>query len=194
MKPLLAIVVPIVVLAILRPWTVRPIEEAKPAVFDAASFAAAAWPKLLEEAARTAVDITAATSTETPPQARFVKATGIVKGVDRQSRVGVMRVHLPGDNAPALAIQIGPVIRGTALRDATSFIRFSDFTNQFDYAGAANALNDYALRTVIGPLSFDAMLGRTVTVTGAMGRSARRDDGSIEIVPVRFDVAEAVRK
>jgi predicted lipoprotein len=105
-----------------------------------------------------------------------------------------MRVQLRGQGRPTVAIQIGPVIRGTALRDATSFVRFSDFTNQFDYAGAANALNDYALRTVIGPVPIDTLVGRTVTFTGAIGRSAARDDGSIEIAPVQLDVAEAARK
>jgi predicted lipoprotein len=191
MKPLLAIVVAAAVLAILRPWTIRPIGEAKPAVFDVASFAGVAWPKLLEEATRAAVNITAVTSAGTPPQPRFVSGTGIVAGVDRQSRVGVMRVKLSGENRPTVAIQIGPVIRGTALRDASSFIRFSDFTNQFDYAGAANALNDYALRTVIAPLTIDTLVGRTVTFTGAIGRAALRDDGSIDVVPVKLDVGEA---
>ena len=36
------------------------------------------------------------------------------------------------------AIQIGPVLRGTALRDALEFVRFTDFVNQFEFAGVAN--------------------------------------------------------
>jgi predicted lipoprotein len=102
-----------------------------------------------------------------------------------------MLVRVTGSGAATVALQIGPVVRGTALRDASGFIHFSDFTNQFDYASAANALNDHALRTVVGPLSIDALEGRTVTFTGAIGKAARREDGSIEIVPVRVDVAGA---
>ena len=33
-----------------------------------------------------------------------------------------------------VVLQIGPVIFGTALRDALPFIAFGDFVNQIDYA------------------------------------------------------------
>ena len=87
------------------------------------------------------------------------------------------------------------MIRGTALRDASSFIEFSDFTNQFDYAGAANALNDYALRTVVGRAA-----GSTRSRAGPSPSSAQperrsvREDGAIEIVPVQLELVEAAAK
>ena len=93
-----------------------------------------------------------------------------------------------------MAIQIGPVIRGTALRDASSFIRFSDFTNQFDFAGAANALNDHVLRAVVGAMLVDTLVGRNITFIGAIGKSPLREDGAIEIVPVQLELVEAAGK
>ena len=181
---------------IIRPWTIRPIEGSKPATLDAGTFAATAWPRLLREAAQTAADVSQlpmapGTAADT---ARFVKGTGVVAAVDRQSRVGVMRVQIPGAKPSIVAIQVGPVIRGTAVRDASSFIRFSDFTNQFDFAGAANALNDHVLRTVVGAVPVDSLVGRTVTFVGAIGRTPLREDGAIEIVPVQLELVEAAGK
>jgi predicted lipoprotein len=189
------VVVPIAVLAVLRPWTVRPIEGPKPAAFDPATFTSAAWPRLVREATEKATDVSElAALSAAPPAPRFVKGTGIVEALDRRSRVGVMRIRLTGSMSKEVAVQIGPVIRGTGLRDASSFIHFSDFINQFDYAAAANALNDHALRTVIGSLPIDTWQGRTVAFYGAIGKSAAREDGAIEVVPLRLEVTEAVAK
>jgi predicted lipoprotein len=195
-KQMLWILVPVAVIAILRPWTVRPLQSAAKAAFDPATFAASAWPRLLREATGTAADVSevATASASASGKARFLKGTGIVAAVDRQSRVGVLRVQLTGSKPATVAIQVGPVIRGTALRDASGFIEFSDFTNQFDYAGAANALNDYALRTVLGALPTEALQGRTVTFIGAAGKTPVRADGAIEIVPVQLELVEPQRK
>jgi predicted lipoprotein len=188
-------IAPLMLVAILRPWTVRPLEENKPAVFEPETFAASAWPRLMREAAESATDVAdVVTPDGSPAKARFVKGIGVVEGVDRQSRVGVIRVQVKGSKVAMVAMQIGPVIRGTALRDAASFIHFSDFTNQFEYAGAANALNDYALRTVIAPLPIDTLQGRTMVFTGAAGKSASREDGAIEITPVHLEVVNGSAK
>jgi predicted lipoprotein len=189
-------VAPIVLVAMLRPWSVRPIEGEKPVAFDAARFASSAWPRLVRETAQTAADVSevAAADGILPPAARVVKGSGVVSAVDRQSRVGVMLVRVPGAQPITVAIQIGPVIRGTALRDAAGFIQFSDFTNQSDYASAANALNDYALRTVVSPLPIDTLQGRTVRFVGAAGKPSPGDDGTVVIVPVHLDVVQDAAK
>ena len=188
------IAAPLLLVAVLRPWTVRPLQDEKPAVFDAAAFASSAWPRLLRESTSTAVEVSAIATGASPAAPRLVKGTGVVSSIDRTSRVGVMLVRVAGAAPATVAIQIGPVIRGTALRDASGFIHFSDFTNQSDYAAASNALNDTALRTVIAPLAVDTLPGRTVEFTGAVAKSAPRADGAIEVVPLRLDVAEAGAK
>jgi predicted lipoprotein len=182
--------------AILRPWTVREIDGGKPAAFDSSTFAVSAWPRVLREATQTATDVSelAIQAGPSSTNARFLKGTGVVAGVDRQSRVGVMRVQVASSKPATVAIQIGPVIRGTALRDASSFIQFSDFTNQFDFAGAANALNDHVLRVVVGAMPVDTLVGRTIAFIGAIGKSPLREDGAIEIVPVQVELVEAAGK
>ena len=43
-------------------------------------------------------------------------------------------------------MQIGPAMRGTALRDALDFVSFNDFNNQIDYAQFGKAFNSYACK------------------------------------------------
>jgi predicted lipoprotein len=183
----------VAVLAVLRPWTIRRLDDGRTAAFDASTFAASVWPRVLREATQTASDVSELPipAAASPAKARFLKGRGVVAAVDRQSRVGVMRVQVSGAKPVMVAIQIGPVIRGTALRDASSFIQFSDFTNQFDFAGAANALNDHVLRAVIGAMPIDTLAGRTITFIGAIGKSPLREDGAIEVVPVQLELIEA---
>ena len=82
------------------------------------------------------------------------------------------------------------MIRGTALRDALGFIRFTDFTNQIEFAAVANALNDRVAAAVLAPLDFETLAGRTISFIGAVDTRAVREDGAIEIVPVRIAVSE----
>ena len=190
---ILWIVAPVALVAILQPWTIRPIEGSQAGAFDAGTFARSAWPRVVRDARQRAVDVSelSVASGSRPATARFLTGTGVVTAVDRQSRVGVLRVRVAGPRPATVAIQIGPVIRGTAVRDASPFIQFSDFTNQFDFAAAANALNDHVLQAVIGPLPLDGLVGRTITFVGAIGKSPLREDGAIEMVPVQAALAEA---
>ncbi len=185
-------------LAVLRPWTIEPIQTAAPAAFDAPFYVASSWPRVLREADETAVDVTTvlrssgAGSDDGAPPARsalFVRGTGVVTEVNLQSRAGHALVRIDDGVAPAtVAIQVGPVLRGTALRDALRFVRFTDFVNQFDFAAVANALNNRVLETVLGPVDVRALSGERVSFTGAVTRDARALK-TPEIVPVRLTVA-----
>jgi predicted lipoprotein len=99
-----------------------------------------------------------------------------------------------GTGVPALVgVQIGPVLRGTAVRDALSFVRFTDFANQTEFAAVSNALNDRVLRDVVGPLDLDALTGRTVTVIGAASFAIAGSDRQVELVPVTLRVEGGAR-
>ena len=60
----------------------RPLEGQKPAVFDAGTFAASAWPRLVRDATQTATDVSEhrAAGWSVAAKARFVKGTGVVAG------------------------------------------------------------------------------------------------------------------
>jgi predicted lipoprotein len=189
------------VLAIVRPWTVRPLVTTAPA-FDAAKYAEQTWPRILAEASRDALDVAAARQSATTlgaagaPGRRsvFVKLTGTVTAVDRSSRVGLARLRAADGPAGELTIQIGPVIRGTALRDAATFIQFNDFTNQFDFAAVSNALHERVLRDVVGRLDVDALTGKTIAVLGAATVQAGLAAGAgLDIVPIQLQVSGGTR-
>ena len=187
------------VLAVLRPWTVEPIQTSAAVAFDATAYAASAWPRVLRAADEAAVDVASVLQTAAaspggagaPPArtALFVKGSGVVTDVNLESRAGQALVRIDGSAAPAtVAIQVGPVLRGTALRDALDFVRFTDFVNQFDFAAVANALNGRVLTTVVGPVDVRGLSGQRVSFTGAVSRDARVA-ATLEIVPIRLAVA-----
>jgi predicted lipoprotein len=196
-RPTGVLVAAIALLAILRPWTVRPLQTAPAAAFDATVYVDQAWLRLLDEASRTAVDAATARRMAVQPaspgapgrRSLFVKATGVVAAIDRRSRVGLARLRTGDRPDDEVGIQIGPVVRGTALRDAASFIRFNDFANQFEFAAVSNALHERAMRDVVTRLDLDTAVGQRVTVIGATTLQAGAPAGApMDIVPIDLRV------
>jgi predicted lipoprotein len=64
-------------------------------------------------------------------------------------------------------VQIGPVIRGTVLRDSLDFVSFNAFTNQTDFAQFGKAFNVHVDRNALSKLPREGLVGRSVTVVGA---------------------------
>ncbi len=141
------------------PWTVRPIDEMQSGAFDAERYVESIWRSKVLPAAAQGADLRSARL----DGARLVKGEGRVLRVDTSSRSGLLFLDLPPYNGRAdAAVQIGPVIRGTALRDAMPFIQFSQFTNQLEFARVGNALNERAAK-----LPGEAVRGSVVAFTGA---------------------------
>ncbi|MGH9160430.1 MAG: DUF2291 family protein [Vicinamibacteraceae bacterium] len=172
-----------------KPWTVRPIDKGSDKPFDARTFVDEIWSAKVVPAAK-ASDVDAATAVLERSAAHqkthsvMVRGHGVVREVDLASRVGLARVDLePTDGHPDAAIQIGPLIRGTALRDALEFIRFSDFANQLDYADVASELNTRVLGAVLAGVVPADLDGKAVSFRGAVTLGRARG-GVVEIVPV----------
>ena len=81
----------------------------------------------------------------TNPYSYMVKGSGKVIEVHTESQAGTLVLEVPGLNEK-IALQIGPVVRGTALRDATGAAPFDQFTNQLDYADVAKEMNKRAVK------------------------------------------------
>jgi predicted lipoprotein len=128
---------------------VRPIEKDGAGQFDAVRYVDSIW------------------------TSRVVSEPSLINGEGRVTRVEVGQIVL--DNG--IALLGGPVIRGTALRDALPFIQFSQFTNQLEYARVSNALNDRAVKVAE---SAHVKAGDTVRYAGAGSK-----DG---VVPVMLEV------
>ncbi len=100
------------------------------------------------------------------PWVYVVRLDGRIVGADLDTRAATITVD--ADSAPEVDVQIGPVIRGTALRDALDFVSFDAFTNQIDFARFGKALNQVADRTQLAALPRDGLAGRHVRAVGAL--------------------------
>ena len=104
---------------------------------------------------------------EGAPWTLVTRFDGTIVAADTASRAATLDIDIDGDGKSDATIQIGPAIRGTALRDALDFVSFNNFTNQIDFARFGKAFNTYVDRTVLTKLPRDDLVGRRVTVLGA---------------------------
>ena len=169
----------------LDPVTGKAIIEEERQAFDARSFVARSWdsrvlPTMRERAVPLAELQRALAADRAAAVARYgsrsgtgrasflVSGTARVLAVDTASRSGVARLDLePYDGAPDAELQIGPVFRGTALRDALPFIRFDDFTNQMEYASVSRVLHERIADSVLAKVDRATLAGRVIQFTGA---------------------------
>ena len=186
--------------------TIRPLEpegEARdPQEFDAATYVDALWEEDLPAALEQAVDLgELLPALAADPEAAgerwgrregsgpfhvVVKGSGRVTDVDTSSRTGLARLDIQAsDEDREILLQIGPVIRGTSIRDALPTVSFDQFVNQIQYADVANELNARVERELLATLEREALEGRQLRVTGMVTLS---DDEVLTITPVRLEV------
>jgi predicted lipoprotein len=168
------------------PWTTRPLndkagdDQSRP--FNAQRYVDSIWnSKVLPAVHAATLDASQLHAAAAQgPRCFLVRGTGKVLKVDTTSREGLLLIDFPPyDGRPDAAIEIGPVIGGTVLRDALPFIQFSNFVNQLQFAQVGNALND----RVLAGLPPMPKPGSTVTFNGA----GSWVDGTLQIVPVTLE-------
>lgn len=115
----------------------------------------------------------------------LLKGEGTVVEANRESRAATMVLDVTGDGAGDVTIQLGPVIKGTALRDASDFIVFTEYRDQIEFAKLARALNDKAHQAVTLPEG--DLTGKSVRFEGAA--TLRTATDPVLIVPTVLDVA-----
>lgn len=125
---------------------------------------------------------------EGSPWSFVVRGKGKVVSVNTQSRAGtvVVSIDAPG-GAQEVTLQVGPVVKGTAVRDSLPFFSFGDVKNQIEYAQVARALNDRAVAGV-KPAVAELKDGAEVEFTGALNVSGTED--AILITPVTLKRAQ----
>lgn len=101
------------------------------------------------------------------PWTYAVKFTGKVTAADTASRAATLDVDTDGDGKADAKVQIGPALRGTALRDTLDFVNFNEFKNQIEWAQFGKAFNEKANSAFLSAVPRDGLVGKTVTVTGA---------------------------
>jgi predicted lipoprotein len=181
----------IVWLAIARPWTIRPIAEEPRGPFDAKAYVAKIWDARVVPDIRTHAIPFAAFQSQRMTGATPVSFEGIVADVNTSSRVGTASIDVaPADGRADALLMIGPVIRGTALRDALAFIQFTDFTNQIQFAAVANTLNERVLTTTLRNITPPALAGHRVAVVGVAWKESTAAGALPFVVPVQLSLGD----
>ena len=106
---------------------------------------------------------------EGSPWSFAVKSTGKVVSVNTESRAGTLVVEIPTDAGPQqVTLQIGPVVKGSAIRDSLPFFSFGNVTNQIEYAQVGRAFNERALKEIERPLAELKTPGATLEFKGSI--------------------------
>lgn len=95
-----------------------------------------------------------------------VKGEGKVVSAKLDTRARGMDLDTDGDGAADLTLQLGPVVKGSALRDFSPFYDFSNFRDQIEFAKLGRALNDAASAALVVPEGDST--GKTVSFTGVI--------------------------
>jgi predicted lipoprotein len=191
------------------PWTVRPIDEEtsaatnrlSPSAYVDASWDSRVLPKILGEAVDASTLLRAIGASPAEARAKYgrnnrsgstyfiVKGEGRVLSVTAQSRNRVLFIDIPPyDQRPDLSLQVGPVLRGMSLRDATGAIDFSEFRNQLEFADVGKEINSRILKTVLRDLDVAGLKGKTVSFTGTAPAGESSERFVHDLVPVRLEV------
>ena len=181
------------------PWTIVPIDGPASAnearrTSDPSAYVASIWDaRVVPAVSAGAVELSSVLDHKPATANLFVKGRAVVTSVDNRSRVGLALLDLtPVDGRPDGALQIGPVLRGTALRDSLEFVKFGDFVNQIAFAEVATALNERARLAALKAIEPGALRGRTVSFAGAVTIGGRQN-GPMEILPVILTIENAPR-
>ena len=122
----------------------------------------------------------------------ITRGTGTVVSHDDTSRNGRLRISLfPVENKREVTIQIGPVIRKTAIRDSLEFIRFTDIGNQLQFAALGDELNARARAEAVEPLPLDMIEGQEIKFLGAFTMETDETGDDIVVTPVKISLSKA---
>lgn len=95
------------------------------------------------------------------------KVSGTIVKAETQSRAAYLDADVNGDGKADIRIQIGPVIRGTALRDVLDFVNFNEYKNQIQWAEFGKAFNSHLNTQTLDKVPREALEGKKVEAIGA---------------------------
>lgn len=113
-----------------------------------------------------------------------VQGEGVVTHMDRSKKVGTMTVKLAGYDGPVIVkLQIGPVYKGSAVRDTISFMKYEDYKNQVDWAKVSQAFHQMLDKDVIAQANPESLQGKTISFYGVFTVDGNQE---ILIMPVEI--------
>lgn len=113
-----------------------------------------------------------------------VSGEGVVTEAKLDTRARAVSVDIDGDGNADVTLQLGPVIRGTALRDSAPFYQFDDFRDQIEFAKLSRALNNLLTEMIAVPEG--DLVGDTVAFVGIVPLKSAKDKMVVTPIEVRF--------
>lgn len=111
-----------------------------------------------------------------------VKGSGVVIAANLESRARTAQLDTDGDGTADVTLQLGPVIKGTSLRDVAPVYDFGDFRDQIEFARLGRAINDRVSAALVLPDG--SLLGRTLHFTGAATLRSADDPWLVTVIGV----------
>lgn len=119
----------------------------------------------------------------------IVKGTATVSQVKNKLRAGYIKLAVDGleDTSVDYRIQVGPVFKGSAVRDSVSLINYKDYKNQIEWAQVGVALNNLVLETVLKPIDIGSLTDKKIEFIGCFTASR---PSQVLITPVAIKVID----
>ncbi len=114
----------------------------------------------------------------------IVKGQGTIDLVKDKLRAGYLSVKVPNlEDGIKVRLQIGPVFKGSAVRDSISLISYKDYKNQIEWAQVSVAFHELITRDILSKLDMRNLLNKEVEFVGCftVGRK-----GLLQITPVEL--------
>ncbi|MBB5537609.1 DUF2291 family protein [Rhizobium giardinii] len=103
----------------------------------------------------------------TAPWTFAAKVSGTIVKAETKSRAAYLDTDVDGDGKADVRVQIGPVIKGTAIRDSLDFVNFNEFKNQIQWAEFGKAFNSHVNALTLEKLPRESLEGKHVEALGA---------------------------
>lgn len=121
------------------------------------------WANIVQDAKANTVNLADFSTKTQNDKSYFVQFTGKVERLDGQSGAINVVIKTPEQEIP---VQIGTIIRGNAIRDASSLISFDQFKNQIQFARLSKEFNRKAMSGITKP--DESWIGQDVDVFAAV--------------------------
>ena len=113
-----------------------------------------------------------------------VSGSGKVVSAKLDTRARSVSVDTTGDGKADVTVQLGPVILGSALRDAAPFYNYDDFRDQIEFAKLSRAINDRISKLLEVPDG--DLVGKTASFVGVVPLKSTTEAYVVTPIVVEF--------
>ena len=140
------------------------------------------WANVLQDAKANVVTLDELGDKAQDGKSYFVQIQGTIARIDEQS--GSVNLVVKTQN-PEIPIQIGTIVRGNAIRDASSLFGFDQFKNQIQFARLSKELSRKAIASVDKPEQ--SAVGKPVEILAAL---TWKNERAVDAVPLEINISE----